>query len=420
MAYAYPAPRTGTAQDLMRVVTRAYEDRLAREGVVLPVKTEFQRRFFEPFARVVGIALACVMEIVPADWTVAFHNKIFLAVSDGRSYPFEPASPAIRAARELCVRLGREAGLEPALLAAISHPPVMGELAHLNFELVRHAILALREVRGRSCRPRLVVAVDPFALDALNIVEEGVYAGYMGSFHIGLDRLALGRGHPGPLLSPQTRWDRMPFRLLKSLVEGREVGIVLAGGVTDTSRVLYGIREWTRRARDVGALRSRPTDVLRRLRADAAFSRFETVLAQPLSLPHGSWRLLEGWLMAAAAGLLPGQTVESAARAALSGLEVPEAERTLLLEELGRAMSRETPSRRRLFRLLVGRASRRRPLVLIPVIHRVEPMGVEERVAWGVTWSGRGRVRVARAGADGAEEMTAEELAERFTEENFS
>jgi len=38
-------------------------------------------------------------------------------------------------------------------------------MAHLNFELVRHATLALRAARGRPCRPRLVVAIDPFALD---------------------------------------------------------------------------------------------------------------------------------------------------------------------------------------------------------------------------------------------------------------
>jgi hypothetical protein len=38
-----------------------------------------------------------------------------------------------------------------------------------------------------------------------------------------------------------------------------------------------------------------------------------------------------------------------------------------------------------------------------------------------VTWAGKGRARVVRAGApDRAEEMTAEELAERFTQEHFA
>ncbi|MCR4295725.1 MAG: hypothetical protein NUW21_09345, partial [Elusimicrobia bacterium] len=84
-------------------------------------------------------------------------------------------------------------------------------------------------------------------------------------------------------------------------------------------------------------------------------------------------------------------------------------------------MARETPARRRLFRLLAGRVARRRPLLLIPVVHRSEPLGVSEREAWGVTWAGPGRVRAVRAGSPGVvTEMTADELAERFTQEHFA
>jgi hypothetical protein len=125
--------------------------------------------------------------------------------------------------------------------------------------------------------------------------------------------------------------------------------------------------------------------------------------------------------MAAAAGLLPGETAESAGRAALACLAVPDASRAALLAELASDMARETPSRRRLFRLLAGRVARRRPLLLIPVVHRTGPLGVTEREAWGVTWTGKDRVRVVRAGSPGrAEDMTAEELAERFTQEHFA
>ncbi len=125
--------------------------------------------------------------------------------------------------------------------------------------------------------------------------------------------------------------------------------------------------------------------------------------------------------MIAAAGLLPGETAESAASAALACLQVSGAAGEALLAELARDMARETSARRRLFRLLVGRVARRRPLLLIPVVHRTGPLGVAVRDAWGVTWTGPGRVRVVRAGAlDAGQDMTSEELAERFTEENFS
>lgn len=421
MASAYPSARTGTAQDLMRVVTKAYESRLVADGTVLPPKPEFQRIFLEPFSRAAGLIMAAMMELAPPDWALSLHNKLFSYLSAGSGYPFNPASPEIVAARSLAARLEEASGLSPALLAAISHPPVMGELSHLNFELVRHAALVLREVRGRPCRPRLVVAVDPFALDTISVLEEGLYAGFMGSYHLGLDRLALGRGHPGPLMSPQTRWDRMPLRLFRSLAEGREIGMVLSGGVPATGRVLYGVREWSRRARAASPLHADPARALAFLRADASFARFEKAADALFPLPRGPWRLLEAWLMTAAADLLPGETAEAVARAELSCLKVPDASRAALLAELASDMTRETPSRRRLFRLLVGRVARRRPLVLIPVVHRTEPLGVAEREAWGVTWAGTGRARVVRAGRpDQAEEMTAEELAERFTQEHFA
>ncbi|MDP3543583.1 MAG: hypothetical protein Q8T11_14025 [Elusimicrobiota bacterium] len=420
-APAYPSARTGTAQDLMRVVTRAYEIRLDAEGTILPLKFEWQRMILEPFTRAAGMMLAAVMELVPADWTVSFHNKLFLLLSAGLAYPFDPASPAVADARALAAKLEKETGLEPALLAAISHPPVMGDLAHLNFELVRHATLVLRAVRGRPCRPRLVVAIDPFALDTISVLEEGLYAGFMGNFHLGIDRLALGRGHPGPWMSAGTRWDRMPLRLFRSLAEGREIGMVLSGGVPATGRVLYGVREWARRARAAGPLRALPAEALARLRADPSFARFEKAAADHIPLPRGPWRLLEAWLMTVAAGLLPGETSESVARVMLECLSVPEASRAALLSELAGDMARETPARRRLFRLLAGRVARRRPLILIPVVHRSEPLGVSEREAWGVTWAGPGRVRVVRAGSPGVvSEMRADELAERFTQEHFA
>jgi hypothetical protein len=422
VAPVYPSARTGTAQDLMRVVTRAYELRLEADGTALPAKPGPARLLLEPFARAAGMLAAFALELLPADFSVSFHNKLFLRLSAGRTYPFDPAAPAVAAARSLAARLEKEAGRPPALLAAISHPPVMGDLAHLNFELVRHATLALREVRGRPCRPRLVVAIDPFALDTIGVLEEGLYAGFMGTYHLGIDRLALGRGEPGPRMSPGTRWDRMPLRLFRALAEGGEVGMVLSGGVPSTGRVLYGVREWARRARAAGPLNAQPDEARRRLLADPAFARFKTGAAESIHLTRGPWRLLEAWLMAAAAGLLPGgETAETAARAALACLSVPETARAPLMAELHSDMTRETPSRRRLFRLLAGRVARRRPLVLIPVAHRTAPLGVAETEAWGVTRTGKDRVRVVRAGSsDRGEDMTADELAERFTQEHFA
>jgi hypothetical protein len=421
MAYAYPSPRTGTAQDLLRVVTRAYELELDRKGVVLPVKSESARRWIEPVFRALGVGFAKVMELVPADWTVAFHDRLFASLSAPRSYPFDPDGPRMVQARALAADLERRTGRAPAILALISHPPVLGDLTHLNFELVRHATLALRAARGRPCRPRLVVAIDPFALDTTSIVEEGLYAGFMGTFHMGIDRLALGRGHPGTALTPLAAWAAMPMRLLRALAEGGEIGLVPAGGVPSTSRVLYGVRDWARAARDRSPRRGNPAEVERALRADPSFARFERALDQAgIAAPARTWRLIDAWLMLAAAGLLPDENAEAAAVAVLACLAVPAAERPGLLAELAKDLSRETPRRLRLFRLLAGRVARRRPLVMIPIVHAVEPLGVSAGEAWSWEWTGPGRVTARRADAPEAPvETTPEAFAERFIEENF-
>jgi hypothetical protein len=84
-------------------------------------------------------------------------------------------------------------------------------------------------------------------------------------------------------------------------------------------------------------------------------------------------------------------------------------------------MTRETPSRRRLFRLLAGRVARIRPVVLLPIVHSSSPLGVSEREAWAIKRAGPGRVAVARASAPSVwEEMSADELSDRFTKENFA
>jgi hypothetical protein len=426
MAYAYPAPRTGTSQDLLRVVTKAYELELERTRTRLPSKSGAARRWIEPPFRAAGVALALLMEALPADWTVAFHDRLFAALSAPRRYPFDAAAPAVARARALAADVERRTGLEPGLLALISHPPVMGELAHLNFELVRHATLALRAVRGRPCRPRLVTATDPFALDTTSIVEEGLYAGYMGTFHVGIDRLAYGRGRPGTALTPRAAWTAMPLRLLRMLSRGGEIGLVLSGGVPQTGRVLYGAREWAREARARSPLRARPAEAERALRADPSFSRFERAVAAAGGVDDApaavrAWRLLDAWLMTAAAGLLPGETAAGAAAAALSCLAVPAAERAGLLAELERDLARETPRRRRLFRVLAGRVARRRPLLLIPVVHGVEPFGVSTREAWSWEWAGAGRIAARRADAPAAAvEMTPDAFADLFVGENFA
>jgi hypothetical protein len=420
VAYSYPAPRTGTAQDLFRVVTRAYELELERTGVHLPEKSELSRRWIGAAARGAGACIGALLEFVPADWTVAFHDRLFAALSAPYSYSFLSDAPSVQRAKALTADIKARTGRDPALLAMISHPPVMGRLAHLNLELVRHATLALRSVRGRPCRPRMVTAIDPFALDTLSVYEEGLYSGFMGSFHVGVDRLAL-RIDGGLGFIRRSRWFTMPARLLHALGEGGEIGLVPSGGVPSTGRVLYGVRDWARRIRRLSPLNGHPVQAEARLRSDASYRRFLDGPAKTLLPARRVWNGLDAWLMAVGAGLMPGETIEAAGASALASLEVPEDRRAELLADLKRDFRRETPSRRRLFRLLASRVLRRRPIVFLPIVHSVEPLGI--RVLDARSWerSSSGALSVRRAETpEVATDTTAEKFAVEFIEENFA
>ena len=424
MPYAYPSPRTGTAQDLLRVVTHAYELELQKNGLPLPIKTETSRRWIEPLFRLIGIAAGKAMETLPGDWNIAIHDRIYSALASAYAYSFDPAHPIVRRSCALAQAIERRTGKSPALLALLSHPPVVGELAHLNFELVRHATHWMRNVRGRPCRPRIVAATDPFALDATSVFGEGFYAGYVGTYHLGIDRLALGRDHHGTSLTPQASWTAMPRRLFGVLADGGEVGMVLSGGIASTGRVLYGVRDWARRVRHESPHSVDPHEAEARLRNDPSFQlffRLATHAAEKISMPKGTWRVFDAWLMAACAGLLPGQDAEHAAAAAMAALSIPVERRPFLLAALRHDLTRETPTRRRLFRLLANRIGRRRPLMLLPVVHQMNPTGIGLREAWSLETEGPACIMARRADdADKTMGMTPDDFADRFVQENFN
>lgn len=438
MPYQYPTRKTGTSQDLFSVVVRAYEKRLnaGPDPGTLPPKPAYLRAVMEAPFIVVGMLVAWVLELLPARTALAFHDKVFSALA-GKNYPFHPDSPALSRAEALIARLRRESGREPAMLALISHPPVSGELAHLNLELTRHAQLALYHLRGAPCRPRLVAAVDPFALDTLSMPAEGVYAGFVGTYHVGLDRMAIGRGLLTGLLLRRSSWSVMINRLLRLLRSGNEAALVLAGGVPATTRVLYALREWVGRARKRAGSTVSPAQVLERLRKHEAFRRFETEGPQGAGLARNAWRMAEGWAMAALSGYFQEEIshapssesgrLENGARrtllACLEALGVSEDKREAALQELATELSRETPYRERLFKLLASEVlGAGRPLLILPIAHRLEGgISIELGEAWGWTVGGTSRLSAVKAGTPGKSwEGTPEEFAHLFGDENFA
>lgn len=434
--YTYPARPTGTAEDLMGVVTRAAERAVAREGTVLPAKSRLARACWEPAFNIAGICFHCVLGMLPADFALALHDAAIRRLAADRAVPFDPGAPALGRAAAEAGALASAAGRPPAIVALLSHPPVLGEMSYLNYELVRHACRAIRVIRGAPCRPRLVAAVDAYALDTLALPAEGFYAGFMSRYHLGFDRLALARGAASARLLAAAAWPRFGARLLRLLNGGGDAVMALSGGVPATVRALYAAREWSARWRAASPGRAEPARVRDRMRAQARVRDF--ILRGPFGpgLRRSAWRLLEGWSMSAvaghpwderAAGVSCAQTgaldaaTQDDLRLGLEALGLAEGARAEALAELALELRRQTPWRARFFRLLDRRVLRRgRPILFVPVVHRADGRPrVEVREAWA--WCGPGPGRSIRARSAGRlYELTADEFALRFGGENFA
>lgn len=121
--------------------------------------------------------------------------------------------------------------------------------------------------------------------------------------------------------------------------------------------------------------------------------------------------------MGAAAGLAPDDSAAVAGRV-LEVLAVPQSQRAALRADLELDLRRETPRRLRLFRAL-NRAARARPLVIIPVVHGFEPLGVTVREPWSWQAAGRGRAKAGPAGETPREDVV-DALAWKLVEGNFA
>ncbi|HVE12911.1 MAG TPA: hypothetical protein VNI01_05920 [Elusimicrobiota bacterium] len=369
MAYA----PTGTYEDILALLAR--ED-LKRAAAGLPPKPEAARRFVEPFLQLAAKALLAAARLAPAESMLAVQDKVYRALSSGPEAPYDLGSPELAAAGELARSIAGSAGVEPALVCMFSHPPVTGELVHFNLELVRSALSGLRRARGRACRPSLVIAVDRFALDTLPLHHEGLYAGFMGLYHLGTDRLAHSRAWPESLLLRGAAWPSLAGRMARRLAAGGELFLALSGGVPTTGRILYTAREFLLRARRERAAGVSPLEVRVRLRAEApAFARFEDSGAVGAALRVSVWRMIEAWVtfeLLADDGLARADRGELSARGqdALASCLRALGCGAEALADLEEEFVRETPYRERLFRFLIARtAGRGRPIIFLPLTH---------------------------------------------------
>lgn len=387
-----PDEATGTGEDILRLLVRAEARRYAREGVRLPPKGAWARFCLEFPLNFLGVGMARLARAIPPARLSALQDMLFGAIAGQARLPFDAADPCLDGAKRLLERAQARGTRPAAVLCLMSHPPVTPETLNLNVEMVRHALLALGGRLLPMSRPRILAAVDAFALDHLALIEEGVYAGFVGTYHVGLDRLSSGRRPLSRFLLGAASWPRVPWRLARLLRGGGGVAVVPAGGVPATARILYTVREYMarlRRGRETGMIPERA--LARLMLQDNGFGEFFRKGPVGENLRRNAWRMMEAWVAATMvgewraerrgeqgsappdfhSGRLSGEA-RDCLRSYARALGYGEAEFEASLRLFEPEFSRETPYRERFFSFLARRlVARGTPLLLLPLCHRL-------------------------------------------------
>jgi len=422
----------GRYEDLMALIARA---ELPARSPHLPKKSGPARALIEPAFQCLGLGIAAFFRALPPDASLAVQQKLYRAlVGVNTAYPFADTGGALASAKRIRDALAEETGRAPAVLALLAHAPIEKELLYLNVELFRHSLWGIREVRGAPCRPRLVNAMDAFALDMLSIHEEGAYAGFMSTFHLGFDRMPLLRAAAGSFLLRHAHWPTMAGRVRGHLAGGKEMIMVLGGGVETTSRLFYALREFVGRLCRRAPRRGDPRRPMERA-PEALLKWFTRLTVERQLTPEfakSRWRLMEACLLYSAVadggfeetalGRLPAAARETAFAIAVAlgyGDREAEAAVASLIDEFSRA----TPYRFRFFRFLANAVVRRGRSVLLLPLTLGDPGKVEIR--WGAPVgleSASGSIadpRVRMRTGSGIEDRLVEDFAKEFVASRF-
>ncbi len=363
----------GTAEDLFALFARREYQALGQP----PYKGPLARGLVEPALQAFGRAVAEAVDLLPAGASLALQDRLY-RVAQGT--PDEPTvradDPELVQAAALAREAERRSGRRAAVACLFSHAPVEKEWLHLNPLMFRSALKGLAAVRGGPCRPRLINAVDAFALDMLPAFDEGAYAGFMSAIHLGFLRVVRARPAMGRVFTRGAGWDRIALKTVRLLAGGGELLMVLAGGVPSTARGYYALREAVGRLCRGSPSAADPRAALERLAArEPSFAAFRG--SGEVGGLKSAWRLFEAWVLdlamsrAGRAALMAGR-LDPAAAAALvavaNALRVPAPEFSAARKVLEAELERETPFRRRFLSLAARRvAGRGRPLLLLPL-----------------------------------------------------
>lgn len=378
-------------EDLMETVVRAALWSAKSGNATTPRHSRFTRRWIEPWFNAAGWMLGQVLASMP--WPLRWRGDQAIARALGARPSATPAS--FEARKRDCValagRLHRETGQWPALMVFTSHPPTLGSLEWLRFELVREGLLLANAMVDASparrylrSAPQCFLAIDPFALDTIPPAVAGLYSGFMHRIYLVWDRQSGTQSWiQRHLLLRGTGYDRIARRLLACLKRDAPIVMVLPGGLPPNARLLYTGREF--------------------------------ILRLPVSRwPYPKRTAQKKWMEALARpveGELPIETGELPAAtrqeldALLAAWGISPAERSRWLEVFAQAFRPAVPARPRLFQFLLKRiAAKGKPFLWVGVMHRDQAPYVQVTAPWGAYKTADGDLRLIR-GAEGSTEV---------------
>jgi hypothetical protein len=301
-----------------------------------------------------GLILGIVVRNMPASFFLSANYWILRTLSGSRRAGLTADfAGKLEAAHSLYKGLKKNHRREPAILCAISHPPVDKSLMWLNYEMIIRAFETITGVKKRSSKPRIVVAIDELAVGhTAGLVGSSMYAGWMHAMHLSVDRLPHARGYLKGLMLAGSEPQHMPWRLLRHLGSGGEVIIALSCGIPETGRAVYLIREFVARLR-----KSAGSSALARWR-DAEEKLFLFALERG---PDGR--------TPAESGILSPHMSDFVLRFVMDFGHTEIAARAHL-ESFKADFSRETAFRERFFNFLLKRIAKERvPLMLMGLTH---------------------------------------------------
>jgi hypothetical protein len=383
-------------EDLMKTVIAADAIRRQRLGESRLRHARWKRTWIEPIFNAIGWSVGQIVAMLPNSLRRPVILRINQALGGRSTSPSEHLRQRQQETVALIRKLKEATGREPGVMILTSHPPTVGSLEWLRFEVVRQGLMlgdaiveANRPGHAYSPNPQCFLAIDPYALDTVPTAVAGLYSGFMHRIFLVWDRMSKTQSWiQRYLLLRRTGYPFILWRLLKRLKNGVPVIMVLPGGLPQNARLLYAAREFVQRL---------PVQHWPYSKRQAQ-KKWMDALSRPV-----------GNVLPCETGTLP-ELTKAQLHALFSEWGVPITDQPHWLDLFFEEFQLDAPYRARLFRILFNRlADRGIPFLWIAIAHGQEQDPLRISTPWAVYKDTQGHLQLLKGTASSPAEVSAPE-----------